>query len=231
MLTASHNLPFIVALGVMLGLALLEVGTTLLGAGLSGLVDGLLPDFDLGLDTDIDADADVNVDVDAPDGVGSHPGLLFLDWLHIGRVPTLMLLMVLLACFGCAGLLLQATTVSIFGGPLPAWLASLPALALALPGVHVTGRVIGKLLPGDETSAISRETLVGRFATVITGTAAVGNPAQAKLRDEHGQVHYVLVEPETEGQEFATGTQVILVSQTGAVFKAVGSDLPALPDA
>ncbi|MDD9969577.1 MAG: YqiJ family protein [Myxococcales bacterium] len=224
MLTAPHNLPFSVALGVMLGLSVLELLSTLLGAGLSNLVDGMLPDFDFETDVEVDGD----LDVDGSPAVG--PVAQVLDWLHVGRVPTLMLLMVFLASFGGAGLVVQQVSVGALGAPLSVWLSSIAALALALPLVHVSGSMLGRLLPSDESSAISREGLVGRFATIIGGTAMAGNPAQAKLQDEHGQTHYVLVEPESEHQRFPCGSQVILIAQAGAVFKAVGSDLPRLQD-
>ena len=67
---APGNLPFAVALIVMGGLTALEVLGTLLGMGLSQLIDSALPDFDLGLD----ADADVGVDLGADAGVDLHGG-------------------------------------------------------------------------------------------------------------------------------------------------------------
>src|SRR5690606_21436849 len=49
---SAPNLPFAVALLVMLGIGLLEGIGMLLGGGLSGLVDGALPDLDADLDVD-----------------------------------------------------------------------------------------------------------------------------------------------------------------------------------
>lgn len=233
LLAAPHNLPFAVALGVMLGLSALELLSTLLGAGLSGIVDGMLPEFDLDLDVDVGADMDLDADADVGvDHALATPGagLQLLDWLHVGRVPALILLMTLLGAFGVAGVAVQWVAATQFGAPLWVWLASVPAFLASLPVVHLTGRVLGRILPSDETSAVSRDSFVGKVATVTTGTAALGNPAQARLRDEHGQTHYVLVEPEGADERFPSGSQVILLSQQGAVFKAVGSDLPVLPD-
>jgi hypothetical protein len=65
-------------------------------------------------------------------------------------------------------------------------------------------------------------------ALITAGVATLGNPAQAKLRDEHGQPHYVLVEPESAEVELPAGTTVILKRQEGAVFKAVINEAPEL---
>jgi len=64
-----------------------------------------------------------------------------------------------------------------------------------------------------------------------TGVAAAGSPAQARLRDEHGQRHYVMVEPANAGDRFPEGETVIIVRRDGATFYAVRNDEPALQNA
>ena len=51
--------------------------------------------------------------------------------------------------------------------------------------------------------------LIGRLATVCNGTARPGQSSQARVRDEFGQLHYVLIEPEFG--ELGVDTQVILI--------------------
>lgn len=51
--------------------------------------------------------------------------------------------------------------------------------------------------------------LLGRLATVSSGNARPGFSAQARVRDEFGQLHYVQVEPEYG--ELELYSQVILV--------------------
>ncbi|WP_228714929.1 OB-fold-containig protein [Acinetobacter pullicarnis] len=51
--------------------------------------------------------------------------------------------------------------------------------------------------------------LIGRLATVSSGSARPGFSAQARIRDEYGQLHYVQVEPEFGELEFQS--QVILI--------------------
>ena len=46
-ITADANMPFAIALTVMLGIALLEGVAMLLGAGLSGFIDSMMPEFDV----------------------------------------------------------------------------------------------------------------------------------------------------------------------------------------
>jgi hypothetical protein len=51
--------------------------------------------------------------------------------------------------------------------------------------------------------------LLGRLATVSSGNARPGFSAQARVRDENGQLHYVQVEPEFGELEFQS--QIILI--------------------
>lgn len=51
--------------------------------------------------------------------------------------------------------------------------------------------------------------LLGRLATISSGSARPGFSAQARVRDEFGQLHYVQVEPEYG--ELELYSQVILI--------------------
>jgi hypothetical protein len=83
-------------------------------------------------------------------------------------------------------------------------------------------------MPKDETTAVSDASLVGRVGTIVIGVARAGNPAQARIHDEHGTAHYVMVEP--DGPEtFATGTSVLLVRHvSGRRFHAIHNPKPEL---
>jgi hypothetical protein len=230
-LFASQNLPFTVALALMVGIGLLEGVATLMGLGLSGVIDNLLPDVDVDLDVDagVDVDADVNVDAHAAHVDGATGGLSrVLAWLHFGRVPALVLFVLFLLFFGISGLMLQYVLHAVSGFLLPGAIATVPAFFLTIPLIRTFGGAIARLVPKDETTAVSRNSFVGRVAIVGAGPAKVGLPAQAKLKDEHGQTHYVLVEPDEEGEEFPAGTEVILIRQMGARFAAIKNTSPAL---
>lgn len=220
------NVPFTVALALMGGIAALEVVTLAFGAAASGLVDSVLPDFDF----DLDVDLDVDTDVDAPDLAAHTPALSALfSWLHIGKVPTLILLAAFLLGFGLSGLVLQAAVRGVFGAALTPWLAWVPALFGSLPVIHVSGRLFRNVLPAEETDAVARKSLIGRTAVVTLGIARAGEPAQARLKDDRGQTHYVMVEPR-DGSEVQAGEEVVLVAQDGAKFSVVPSGMPPIDD-
>jgi membrane protein implicated in regulation of membrane protease activity len=153
-----------------------------------------------------------------------------LGWLGIGRVPLLMLLVVFLALFGLAGLAIQQ-----FAGPLPLWIAVPAAAAAAVPLTGLGARGLARIMPHDETTAVSLDSLVGRRGTITIGTARRGSPAQARVSDIHGQAHYVMVEPYDDSHSIGEGETVRLDRRDGNIFIAVGrtdittSSLDVLP--
>jgi hypothetical protein len=48
------------------------------------------------------------------------------------------------------------------------------------------------------------------------------------VRDRFGRQHYVLVEPDEAGASHAQGSQVLLVSRDGAVYRCIANANPAL---
>ncbi len=151
---------------------------------------------------------DVHADVD---GGGD-----LLGWLGVGRVPLLMLLVVFLALFGLAGLALQQ-----FAGPLSLWIAVPAAAAASLPLTGLGARGLARIMPGDETTAVGLDELVGRRGPITIGTARRGSPAQARVVDVHGQVHYVMVEPYDDDHCIGQGETVRLDRRDGNIFIAV----------
>jgi hypothetical protein len=148
-------------------------------------------------------------------------GATALDWLNSGRVPLMVLLMLGLAAFGICGLLLQGLASAVRGAPLPLWLAIPGALLAAVPVTRGVGRIVGRIVPRTETTAIPREALVGLRAMVTTGTARPGLPARARVRDPLGGVHQVLVEPEADGEPLPEGGEVLLLRRIGEIFRAM----------
>ena len=167
-------------------------------------------------------------DADADAEVG---GLPLLGWLNIGRLPLLMLLVVFLMSFGVLGLVAQRVFLAVTGTLAAPFLAAPVILAACLPITRLLTRSLARVLPGDETTAVSRDELVGRMAVVVTGVARSGSAAQARLRDVHGQRHYVMIEPDTGEDSLVEGDKVLLVRRSGATFYAVKNSSPALEDA
>lgn len=179
--------PFIVSGLVLLILLIVEMLGFFFG-GLSGFLDNLVPDSLLEVDVDTDVDIDFNSDISL--------GLKALDWLYVGRIPTMILLILFIGSFCITGILLQQVSLLTLGHYLSPWLASLDAVVISIPVLKISAALLYPILPKDETTAVSGKSLVGRPANILIGHATIGSPAQAKTVDKHGQTHYVMVEPD-----------------------------------
>ena len=206
LLIQPENITFSVSLMIMLMLGILEIINVLIG-GVSDWLDQLLPE------SLVETPSDVSID-----GAGAF--VSFLAWLYVGRVPVLMWLVVFLAVFGLTGLVLQKLWFAFSSVYLSAWLASIVVFIVCLPLVRVTAQGLAKILPKDETTAIHSDTLVGLAAEIIVGDARQGYSAQAKLKDQFGQTHYVMVEPDQD-EILKQGSEILLVSKHGTTFKAI----------
>jgi len=236
LLSADQNAPFTIALIVMVGMAVLEVVSLLLGVGLSQAIDSMVPDIDVDIDVDLDVDADLDADLDVDADIGATAdsgGFLIplLGWLRVGQVPLLMLLVVFLTAFGLIGLAMQSLLVSTAGFLAPASVAWILPFALSLPVLNVVGGLLARAIPKEETSAVSRESFVGRVAEIVLGEASAGNPTQARLTDEHGRTHYIQVEPANTAETFAAGERVLVVEALPARFRVIAVPGDYLVDA
>jgi hypothetical protein len=166
-----------------------------------------------------------------PDAQHAGDGFLHkgLGWLHVGRVPVLAVLVVFLATFSMAGFASNMVAHRLLGIWLPAWLSTPVALVTALPLVRILSGGIARLVPADESFAVTLDTLVGRVATVLGGTGRHGYPAEAKVLNEHGRTLYVMVEPDMADVVFEPGTRVLLVRQVaGNRFAGIVNPRPDL---
>lgn len=178
------------------------------------LLIGTVQAIGLGHDFDLDMDADADL----------------LGWLGLGRLPMLMLLAIFLACFGVIGLLGQRLFLDLAGAMLSPWIAIPGTLAVALPATGLTVRVLAPLLPRDHSTALPLDALVGHAAIIVTGRAAIGSPARARVTDHHGQDHYVMVEPDTDAV-LEEGETILLVRREAHLFRAIARGdfyLPAI---
>ncbi len=203
-LLAAHNLPFLIALGLLALVALVQatgVGDALDGAG----------------------------DFDAADGLEAGGfGEALTSLLGLGRVPLMIWLASLLLTFGAVGLIGQSVIADLLGAPLSAGWAALLAGAAALPLNSLAMRPLGAIMPKDETTAIGLDGLVRRDAEIQIGTARAGSPARAKVIDLHGQSHFVMVEPHDAATELQAGDTVLLVRREGQIFYGVRYESPLL---
>lgn len=188
-------LPFAIAFFVMIGIGLIEA----VGLGLGHL----------------DLSADVGVD--------GHQGVL--DWLGLsGELPILIWLTSLLGCFTLAGIAIQQGASTLSGTPLAWPLASIGALISG--GLLNVGAAHGlaRIMPGYESSVISTDDLLRRRGTILEGTARRGAPARAKVVDQHGQAHIIMVEPHDDTAVIGAGERALLVRREGRLFFALAED-------
>ena len=233
---AAESEPFAVALTIMVLLGFIEGMGMVLGLGVSEFIDGFLPDFDVDAGVDADLDADIEgglgghaVEVGPVDQIG--PFTRMLSWLRVGRVPILILAVIFLLAFGLGGLILQTIVAGVFGRGLPSLIAVIPAFFFGIGSMNVLGGLAEKVIPRDETSAVSQDTFVGRVATITLGTARQGSSAEARLRDQYQQAHYVMLEPDVEGEELHQGEEVLIVRKEGSTYRAIKTSNSALTGA
>lgn len=200
-LFAPENVTFALAAGLLTLIGVLQVLSFLFGfAPLSGVDDWL---DGLSLDS------------------GPTFGEALLSLIGVGKVPVIFSLLLSLFTFACLGYGLQ-WVVGTFGSSLwPAWLASLVAFVLSLPVLRGGNEVLGKLIPQDESWAVSEESFVGKLAVITLGTVTYQRSAEAKLEDEHGRTQYVQVVSDLEGESFRAGEEVVIVGRRGSEFTVV----------
>lgn len=195
-LLADHNLPFAIALMLMAAVFVIQ---------LFGIFD-----VDLDLDTDVDGDAAISA--------GPVDGLLTL--LGLGRIPLTIWIVAFLLAFAGIGVGIQELAQNLTGAPLDRLLAAVFAGGAALPVTSLIARPLGRVIPKDETTAVNIATLVGRRARITDGVAQHGSPARARVKDVHGQTHYVMVEPHEQSSQLHAGDDVLLVRRDDILFYA-----------
>lgn len=219
---APSSAPFAIALAVVAGLFILEILTSLIGGTVLGL-GGEGPDLDIDVDTDFDlsTDLDVEVDIDAldADAVVSATGpSAILGWVGARDVPFLIWMVSFLTMFGLAGLILQSTADAVLGTTINVGLAVIIAIVPALAITRIIANWVSLLMPKTETSAMRTRSLGGHRGTITQGTAVRGKPAEAKVKDRHGNMHYLRVEPLEDDAVFAQGSDVTLIRKRGDKF-------------
>ena len=206
---ADANTPFAIAITLMLIIGFFEGVGAVLGVSFGNLLDSLIPDFD------------ANPEFELAD-TGSNSALSrLLGWLKIGKVPILMLLVIFLIAFGCLGYTLNLVALSLLGFMLPAILGAPLAFFVALPATRVGATVLQKVMPKDETNSVSLDHLIGREAYITLGQANNHHAAEARVKDQHGATHYVMVLAEEGFGPFTSGTPLLLVRRQENQFIAI----------
>lgn len=120
---------------------------------------GIIEAIGLGLSS---IDFDFHVD-------GDHDGALCV--LGLSDVPALMILVAFLLLFGLDGIIIQNVAESVFGDTMRLRYAVPLALVFSIPLLGVFGKLLSKVIPQDETTAIYSEEFIGKRAIIILGKA------------------------------------------------------------
>src|SRR6202043_2495095 len=199
-LLAPEVRPFAVAAAIMVVLGGLELLTTLVGLSISELIGH-----------------DIAVDADSHTGIGG----LFL-WINAGRFPLLILIILALGVFSIEGFLLQGIAHAV-GTALPAAIAALAAAAGSIPVIRVASRGLARIIPRDETYAVSDADFVGKVAVVAIGPLDQGLPGRVRLKDVFGNWHTVSARASPDSQALLVGASVLLVDRDARSFVAISA--------
>lgn len=184
---------FIYSLSLVLSMliTLLETVTFFFGGSLSALVGS----------TDSDAgDFESHVEPSA--------WFKIFYWFRVGKIPLMATIILFLTYFGLSGFSIHALADALFSVTLH-WKWSFMPAAFSAAALHrLTSGILSKFVFKEESSALSEESFLGQEAEIVIGIARKDHPAQAKLKDHYGQLHYILVEPDDNSVQFHKGDKV-----------------------
>jgi hypothetical protein len=198
-LLAPEVRPFAVAAAIIIVLAGIELLTTLIGTSISQVF---------------------GTEIHLNGNNSPFEGLML--WINAGRVPLLILILLALGVFAVEGFLFQGIAHGI-GIQVPAWIASLAAVAGAIPVVRVTSRGIARIIPRDESYAVDEADFVGQVAVVSIGPLDHGLPGRVRLKDAFGNWHTVRARASPDSKALAVGASVLLVDRDAKVFIAIAA--------
>lgn len=191
--------PFGIAALVLAGLVAIEIVGALAGLSLSETLEGTaLGEF-------------------AETGLG---------WLNLGKAPFLVLVMIALALFAVCGLAVQFIAGAL-AGPLPAGVASLAALAAAIPATRIVSRWVGRILPRDESYAIHDDQLVGKKGVVTVGPLEAASVGRVRVTDAFGNRHFPRARPLDPGERIEVGASIVIMQRAGREYRVARA--PAAP--
>jgi len=125
------------------------------------------------------------------------------------KFSKILIFIFLLLNFSVAGYFIEFVIFAKFDTFVPSYYIFIPVLIIAVFFtvfmIHCLDQVIK---PKKHRGNII---LIGRLATVSSGNARPGSSAQARVRDEYGQLHHIQVEPEFG--ELELSAQVLLIKQ------------------
>ena len=199
-LLAPDVRPFAIAAAIMVALGAIELATTLVGFSISEF---------FGKEIDLAAENDSAI------------GGLFL-WINAGRLPLMILIILSLGIFSIEGFFIQGIAHAA-GLTVPVWIAAVAALAGSIPLIRIVGRGISRILPRDESYAVSEADFVGQVAVVSIGPLDQGLPGRVRLKDVFGNWHTVAARASHDSAALPVGASVLLVDRDTRGFIAISA--------
>lgn len=109
------------------------------------------------------------------------------------------------------------------GMAVPVGVAALAAGAGSIPIIRTTSRGISRIIPRDETYAVSDADFVGKVAVVSIGPLDQGLPGRVRLNDVFGNWHTVSARASPSSQALPVGASVLLVDRDAKCFIAISA--------
>jgi hypothetical protein len=194
LLIASQNIIFSIPLAIVFIIGFIEGVLSLLGLGLSSTLDDFFSDIDLTPHSEVSTFSEL------------------LSFINKGNIPTLMVFLSALTSFGLLGLIFHKIYFSLFDSFLSNFILVPIIFLLSIPLTSIFSVFLSKILPKDETTAISNKVFIGKVALITQGTASQNRSAEARYIDMYNQEHYIRVKP-NNNEEFNQGEKVIIMER------------------
>ena len=151
----------------------------------------------------------------------STPMAVIFSLVGCDRVPLPMVIETFGVLWGIAGCI--ANQALLANNPDPTFAQVTPSLWIALAGGAIGGRIvseiIGRLLPQDESQAISKDSLYGLKGKVAYKVSSIGG--RALFYDTHGTLHDETCRVEEGAQTIEKGRTVLVVDRNSAGYLIV----------
>ena len=170
------NLPFIVSGCTLAAILILEI---------FGLFIGMSTMLQSHIMGHIDANGN---------GIPDHleaQGFSLFSWLNPGRVPFMVMMVIFSTVFTVVGFGTQWMFLGATSHYAPMILSVPIVLAITLPITRSGTNAIAKIIPRDETNAITLESLTGDQGWVIIGPISSKVSGSVRITDKYGTDHYL----------------------------------------
>ena len=125
-----------------------------------------------------------------PDHLEAH-GFSLFSWLNPGQVPLMVMVVIFSTIFTVVGFGGQWLFLGATGHLAPLLLSIPVVLAITLPITRSGTNTIAKIIPKDETNAITLESLTGDQGWVIIGPITSNVSGSVRITDKYGTDHYL----------------------------------------